>query len=84
MTLKSRNGDIWEFEEKEWGYVWKNVPEYTRFGYFSDSHDDICFIDPPGGPFLEVGDDIKEKEIIVHIQVNDDNSVNIYTHKKEG
>lgn len=88
MELKSRYGDVWRLEETEEGYIWKDVPDYTRMGLFPDSEDtsDISFIDPPGGPFLEVGREIREGEIILEIRVPIEypTRVIIKTHKKEG
>ena len=84
MNLKSRYGDTWELEEIECGYLWKNIPDHTRFGLFPDAHEDLCFIDPPGGPFLEVGREITPGEIIIGIHDNTESGVIIQTHKKEG
>ena len=83
MKLTSRYGDTWELEPIEGGYVWKNLPEHLRVGYFPDSKDDIYFIDPPGGPFLEIGKDIVPGEFITRF-IWEDQKVTIKTYKKEG
>lgn len=84
MELKSRYGDIWELDTIENGYLWKNIPDHTRFGLFPDSKEDICFIDPPGGPFLEVGMEITKGEIIIKIEDKKESGFLIKTYKKEG
>lgn len=84
MKLKSRYGDTWELEEIEDGYLWKSIPDYTRFGTFPDTDKEFCFIDPPGGPFLEIGREIMEGETIIGIYTLDESGVIIKTHKKEG
>lgn len=83
MTLKSRYGETWELSEIPGGYLWKDIPAYTRFGLFPDSEDEYCFIDPPGGPFLEVGREIRPGEVIVTILENENKEVIIKTNKKE-
>lgn len=84
MNLKSRYGDTWELEETEGGYLWKSIPNYTRFGLFPDTNEDICFVDPPGGPFLEIGSEIFPGEIITEILSDKDKfeGIIIKTHKK--
>ena len=83
MKLISRYGDTWEIEETEGGYLWKNLPAFTRFGLFPED-DDICFVDPPGGPFLEVGGEIMPGEVITKIENQDEFVILIKTYKKEG
>lgn len=82
MKLRSRYGDIWELKETDGGYLWK-IPDYTRFGFFTDFEGDICFVDPPGGPFLEVGKEITPGELISGIFEEDKDNILIRTYKKE-
>ena len=84
MILTSRYGETWELKEISGGYLWEKIPDYTRFGFFPDSKDEICFIDPPGGPFLEIGRDIKPDEMIIGFIDEGESGVIIKTHKKEG
>ena len=61
MNIKSRYGDTWELEEI--GSRLKFVlPPYTRIGFDNDPKV-LSFIDPPGGPFIQVGDIIEGKRI---------------------
>lgn len=41
------------------------LPPYTRIGFEGDK---LSFIDPPGGPFLQVGDFIDGKRKITGIE----------------
>lgn len=84
MKLRSRYGETWELTEIKGGYLWKDVPPYTRLGLFQDSDDELYFIDPPGGPFLEAGQEITPEELIVTI-LRDPGSgeVIIKTNKRE-
>ena len=84
MKLSSRYGEAWTLEPCSDGYLWKDIPEYTRFGFFPDNHGDICFIDPPGGPFLEVGGEITDGEVIIEILDLKESGVKLktYKHKK--
>lgn len=61
MNLKSRCGDTWVLEEIDGGLKFI-LPPYTRIG-FGDDNSDLSFIDPPGGPFLQVGDTLEGKKI---------------------
>ena len=83
MKLTSRYGETWELDPIEGGYLWSNVPDHTRFGLFPED-DDICFVDPPGGPFLEVGGEIIPGEVIIKIKDQHESGVLIKTYKKEG
>lgn len=83
MELQSRYGDTWILEPTEEGYLW-NLPGYTRFGLFPDSEDEIYFVDPPGGPFLEIGKEIFPGEIITEFRNQDSSNLLIKTYKKEG
>lgn len=80
--LKSRYEDTWELEEVDKGYIWKNIPDYTRYGFFADHQDDISFVDPPGGPFIQVGTDIFPGELVIGITETED-GLFIKTYKKE-
>lgn len=61
MELRSRYGEFWKLEETKEGYKFV-LPPYSRVG-FGDSGC-LCFVDPPGGPFIEVGDKLGGKTII--------------------
>ena len=61
MNIKSRYGDTWVFEEIGSGLKFV-LPPYTRIGFDNDPKV-LSFIDPPGGPFIQVGDVIGEKRI---------------------
>ena len=55
MEYTNRYGDIHTFTKQEDGNVlWEGNFEYSRFGYDKDPSDPI-FVDPPGGPFIKVG-----------------------------
>lgn len=62
MNLRSRYGDTWTLEKIDGGLKFV-LPPYTRIG-FNESPEILDFIDPPGGPFLQVGDNIGEKKIL--------------------
>lgn len=61
MNIKSRYGDTWELEETDSGLKFV-LPPYTRIGFDNDPKV-LSFIDPPGGPFIQVGDIIEGKRI---------------------
>lgn len=61
MNIKSRYGDTWVLEEIDSGLKFV-LPPYTRIGFDNDSKI-LSFIDPPGGPFIQVGDIIEGKRI---------------------
>lgn len=61
MNIKSRYGDTWVFEEIGSGLKFV-PPPYTRIGFDNDPKV-LSFIDPPGGPFIQVGDIIEGKRI---------------------
>ena len=61
MNIKSRYGDIWVLEEIDSGLKFV-LPPYTRIGFDNDPKV-LSFIDPPGGPFIQVGDIIEGKRI---------------------
>lgn len=84
MRIESRYGDIWELESIIGGYLWKEIPDYTRIGLFPDSKDEICFIDPPGGPFLEIGKEIFPGEVIIGFHDQGKSGIIIKIYKKEG
>lgn len=64
MNLKSRYGDTWELEEIDGGLKF-TLPPYTRVGFDGNV---LSFIDPPGGPFLQVGDTLDGKRKITGIE----------------
>lgn len=66
MNLKSRYGETWVLEETMSGLKF-TLPPYTRIGFEGDNPKVLSFIDPPGGPFLQVGDLIDEKRKITGI-----------------
>ena len=61
MNIRSRYGDTWELEEIGSGLKFV-PPPHTRFGFDSDPKV-LSFIDPPGGPFIQLGDVIEGKRI---------------------
>ena len=61
MNIKSRCGDTWVLEEIDSGLKFV-LPPYTRIGFDNDPKV-LSFIDPPGGPFIQVGDIIEGKRI---------------------
>ena len=61
MNIKSRYRDTWVFEEIGSGLKFV-PPPYTRIGFDNDPKV-LSFIDPPGGPFIQVGDIIEGKRI---------------------
>lgn len=63
MNLKSRYGDTWVLEEIDGGLKF-TLPPYTRIGFDGDNPNILSFIDPSGGPFLQVGDTLDGKKII--------------------
>ena len=55
---KNRYGDIFTFEVNERGNIdWKGNFEYCRTGY-NDNPDDITMVDPSGGPYIGIGDNM--------------------------
>lgn len=62
IDIKSRYGDIHKLEriggEDSCLFLFIPTSEYTRIGYNEDGS--YAFIDPSGGPFLQVGDTVEE------------------------
>lgn len=79
MILTSRYGDVWGLVKMKEGYYLWAEPEHTRVGYNDDNS--ICFVDPPGGPFLQVGDELTNNEYIEKFIIKNQ-LINIYV--KEG
>ena len=60
MEYKNRYGDIFTFEYNENGNIdWKGNFQYCRFG-FLDNPTDITMIDPSGGPYIALEQDMVE------------------------
>lgn len=55
----NRYGDKFTFELNEKGNIdWKGDFEYVRCG-FGDNPEDIIMVDPSGGPYIDIGTDMK-------------------------
>lgn len=55
---KNRYGDIYTFEINERENIdWKGDFKQCRVGY-KDNPDDITMVDPSGGPYIVIGDDM--------------------------
>lgn len=69
IVIKSRYGDIHKLEriggEDSCLFLFIPASEYTRIGYNKDGS--YAFIDPSGGPMIELGDYIKEADAIVDL-----------------
>lgn len=61
MNLRSRYGETWELEETGNGLKFI-LPPYTRIG-FDDNPKVLSFVDPPGGPFIQIGDILEGKKV---------------------
>ena len=63
IFLPNREGKVWleKIEDKEYNYVMKSDPEYiTKYCCCAVGDDDtILSIDPSGGPYLKVGQEIE-------------------------
>lgn len=58
VKYKNRYGDIHTFEVNERGNIdWKGNFDHCRVGY-NDNPDDIIMVDPSGGPYITVGQDM--------------------------
>ncbi|MBQ9392010.1 MAG: hypothetical protein IJU02_07485 [Lachnospiraceae bacterium] len=53
IILPSRNANNWLEQVKENSYVLHSELDFVRCGYDKDGS--IYFVDPPGGPYLDVG-----------------------------
>lgn len=63
ITLISRYGDTYTLTKLNENLYKANLGEYYRIGYKNDFGGDIEFVDPSGGPFINVGCDIKGREV---------------------
>ena len=79
MIVKNRYGELLEFSETDDGLVF-SAPDYTRFVFNEDS---IFFVDPPGGPFICVGDTFLDKIVSEISNHHEDNLVHIKFKEKE-
>ena len=53
----NRYGDVFTFEKNENGNIdWKGNFKYTRYGW--DDSGKKIFVDPSGGPFIGIGQDM--------------------------
>lgn len=61
VKLHSRNGiNNWLVHHKDNTYILESELDHIRVGYMNSDHDIIAFIDPPGGPFMSVGNTLDE------------------------
>ena len=59
MNYTNRYGDTFTFELNERNNIqWSGNFEHSRFG-FNDNRDDITMVDPSGGPYIDLGTDMK-------------------------
>ena len=55
----NRYGDVFTFEVNERGNIdWKGDFKYVRCA-FGDNPEDITMVDPSGGPYVDMGTDMK-------------------------
>ena len=67
MEYKNRYGDVYTFTKQDDGNVlWEGEFKHTRFG---GSPDEISFVDPSGGPFIQKG------QMLSHIVYDDELNV---------
>lgn len=78
MVLRSRYSEVWTLTEKDGGYLF-NLPPYSRVGFNDDGS--LAFIDPPGGPFLGIGDYLGEKTKITSFKDLGEDGVIIYVEE---
>jgi len=57
MQYKNRYGDVFTFTLTEKGILWEGNFEFHRFGW-DDDPNVIVMVDPSGGPYLSVGQDM--------------------------
>lgn len=78
-TFTSRYGDKRYFilEEGKWFFEGEKLNDYIRVGY-KDSPENPSYIDPSGGPFLEVGSKFKN-----HVPVLPEHDLQIAGFKNE-
>ena len=69
---KNRYGDQYQFtKHSDNSYKLEGNLKYFRHG-FKDNPDDIIFIDPSGGPFLEIKSFSIDDQIITKIEYKED------------
>ena len=67
MEYKNRYGDVYTFTKQDDGNVlWEGEFKHCRFG---GSPDEISFVDPSGGPFIQKG------QMLSHIVYDDELNV---------
>lgn len=78
-TFTSRYGDNRYFvlEDGEWFFDGEKLNDYIRVGYKTDPNDPT-YIDPSGGPFLEIGSKFKN-----HVSVLPEHNLQITGFKNE-
>lgn len=63
INLRSRGGiKNWLEKIEDKSYVLHSEFDHIRFGYLDASMKEIQFADPPGGPFMSVGDELVEAD----------------------
>ena len=61
IKLHSRDRvNNWLVPYKDNIYLLESELDHIRVGYMNSDHDMIAFIDPPGGPFMSVGNTVDE------------------------
>ena len=79
LQLISTEDNVWVFEvDKPHKYVLK----YCRIGFSDNDAKELEFVDPAGGPFLSIGDKLKDtdKQQYEIIRFSDDNeNIKVYT-----
>ena len=59
MNYTNRYGDKYTFQLNERDNIqWSGNFKHSRFG-FNDNRDDITMVDPSGGPYIDLGTDMK-------------------------
>lgn len=59
MDYRNRYGDIYHFEKDQNGdIIWTGTFELCRFGFIDDP-EIITMIDPSGGPYVSIDDDME-------------------------
>lgn len=67
MELLSRYGDKYNIEPIAENQYKFTLPKYTRILYGDEANTMIFAIDPPGGPMINVGEELEEGKIIREI-----------------
>lgn len=56
--------------------------DYIRFGYYDESNNKYTFVDPPGGPFMKVGDFKLGDNVLTEINMKDGNILLTFSEYK--